>query len=368
MTQPTLSDDTATTYVVPELDEFEQLLTSIDATTKNNNNKNIVKSSDNNGNSVNETKQEISSQKNTRNEASTITFVSNCRIDIESIQNHMAMLNDQIETKLKSNESDSLFNQLFNDVCPKNICNGKNNNSYLITNWIVKLIQNSFFNGIDTTATNLNINEKYKNQTNNNNNCQSRFFCMSNEMNLQCCKYILDHKMELENAINCIIQKERKNNSDKLKSRKRRKSIEPQTSIKILEDYFAKYNHKCKKSDYFMDDDDIVFDGLIDILRNILIQIQIVHRIFDMIEHMCNDTGRKKYHEFGRGRKIEKQYWIPMTIERYLSLGLLDLSLMVNGITLYHLLIHHKKENLLKILLHRVQCDWSVLKDNSGQV
>ena len=354
MTQTT--DNTSTPYAVPELDDFEQLLTSIDGTTKNNNKKNNVKHSDNKTDRDNDIKEEITLQKSAEKEASSRTFVSHFRIDIESIQNHMAMLNNQIETKLESNEGDSLFNQLFNDVCPKGIRNGTNNNSYLITNWIVKLLQNSFFNGIDTT-----FNEKWE-RTTNNNNCKPRFFSMSSEMNLQCSKYILNHKMELENVINCIIQNERKNSSD------HRKNTKAKTNIKILEDYLAKYNHKCENNEYFIDDNNSLFDGLIDILRNILIQIQIVYRIFNMIEHMCNNTGRKKYHEFGCGSKIDKEYWIPMTIERYLSLGLLDLSLMVNGITLYHLIIHHEKEDLLKILLLRVQCDWSVLKDNSGRV
>ena len=343
------NNETLTPHVDTKFEQLQPLMDKkLPQETKTNNDKNNVRNDGNNNNDTdNETKEEITTQKLTGTKASNMTFVSTCEIDIESIQNHMQMLNNQIETKLESNERSSLFYQLFHDVCPKGIRNG-NNNSYLIANWIIKLIRNSFFNDID-------INTHITGNVNGNNK-KSRFFGISNEMNLQCSKYILDHRNELENVIDSITEKGR--NSDE------------KTNIKILENYLAKYNHKCQKNDCFIGSDqiDTVEHKLIDILRNILIQIQIVHRIFNVIERMCNNTARKQFYEFGCGKKIEQKYWIPMTIERYLSLGLLDLSLMVNGITLYHLLIFQEKENLLKILLHRVAGDWSVLKDNSGRV
>ena len=146
-----------------------------------------------------------------------------------------------------------------------------------------------------------------------------------------------------------------------------------------MEDYFAKYNHKCNTSDYFIDNDnDNDNDNnsvpkkfvIIDILRNILIEMAIVYRIFDMAQRIRDNIkgGSGRHLEFGCKKNVGKKDWISLSIERYLRLDLLDLSILVNGVTLYHLLVYHQRTNFLKLLLHTVPCDWTVLKDNSNQV
>ena len=85
------------------------------------------------------------------------------------------------------------------------------------------------------------------------------------------------------------------------------------------------------------------------------IYVAISHRIFDDVEH-ATYTNARRYHS------------VPMTIERFLDLDLLDLSIVLNGMSLYHLLMYHNQENSLKLLIQSNQCDWSIFKDNTNQV
>ena len=212
------------------------------------------------------------------------------------------------------------------------------------------------------------------------------------QMNLECVKYLLQHKKELKTLINLIVPRMRHN----------------------LESYFYQYEHKCDTSDYFTsgvsDDDDNdndnkddeklnvpisyedltvypqyymditsknknskstendkncdskkVYFELLDMLRNVLFILGTVHYISTKISS-CYTIEEKNKSEFFQGLRLLTQ--------RYLDLELLDGSIDINGISLYHLFVnqfeHHP--SLLKMLLESNQCDWSIFKDNYNRV
>ena len=117
-----------------------------------------------------------------------------------------------------------------------------------------------------------------------------------------------------------------------------------------------------------------------------------VYRISNVMEDLCNDTlggndnnnsnhhfgwgGRHglsydddvRLYDYGTGKHLEAVDWIPLAIDRYLNLKLMDLSVLINGISLYHLLVYRDKMEWLKIVLESAQCDWSAFQDNQNQV
>ena len=133
MSQDLHTEDDSKTYVVPELAEFERLLSTIDTQPQ---------PVDNNNNTNNHVTTDLAIDIKTNEEKSTNKEEEGL---LNSMQNHVEMLNNQIEKNLSCNERILLLTRLFSD-CPVGI--GKNiSNSYLITNWILKVIKNSFSGG-----------------------------------------------------------------------------------------------------------------------------------------------------------------------------------------------------------------------------
>lgn len=303
----------------------------------------------------------------------TISF--DFEIDIKSMQNHMKMLNNNIDHTMDNNKKSNLLNQLFGN-CPISI--GKNN-SYFITNWLLNIIKNSFV-GIKIC------------QQKNNNKIKQRF-SLYNQMNLQCIKYLLDNGNKLKDSIDLIITQGKRTDSSEFDENKgshdnyvhrgrnsggdpiwTRRRLRKRTGVEIVQGYLQQYTHKCQENDYF-NGNKMMNGELTDILRNILFEIAISHRIFDDIEQLCdgndndNDTrGRRRVILRRYGHNLQMEDVVPMMIEKYLDLGLLDLSIVVHGMSLYHLLIYRKRENGLKLLLQSAQCDWSMFIDNTNQV
>ena len=335
MTQITKIDDDLKPYVEPELPEFEHLSPTIDTQSHQINNINT-------NSNINHVTNDIDIDVKTHEEK-----CSNKEEErsVNLMQHQMEMLNNQIEKNLDYREKLVLLDELFRD-CPPG--------TYLITNWILKHIKNSFnFGDGGSPSFYQNSINKYVNSTSGN----KKIFSSLNEMNLKCVNVILDHGSELHNTLQRIILKKRGKNNEE--------------NTGILEQYFARYNHKCKTSDYFIVNDNNNISNqsnefmIIDILRNILIQTAIVYRVFKMVQHTQDNNP---IYEFGFKKKVGKEYWILFSIERYLRLDLLDLSIPINGVTLYHLLVYQQRINFLALLLHTVPCDWSMLKDNSNQV
>ena len=45
-----------------------------------------------------------------------------------------------------------------------------------------------------------------------------------------------------------------------------------------------------------------------------------------------------------------------------------DVSVMINGVSLYHLLVQRNEIDCLRMCLKSLHCDWSIIKDNNNQV
>ena len=114
---------------------------------------------------------------------------------------------------------------------------------------------------------------------------------------------------------------------------------------------------------------------LIDILRNVLIEMATVYRVFSVVENICNNTLHldDDYPEVNYDNYSSRKYEHPSdrltkSLDRYLDLKLMDLSVMVNDVTLYHFLVQRNKFAWLKTILKSTQCDWSVFCDGGNRV
>lgn len=64
-----------------------------------------------------------------------------------------------------------------------------------------------------------------------------------------------------------------------------------------------------------------------------------------------------QWHKFG----------LTKMIQRYLDLQLLDISIKMNGVSLFDLCINENRDDMLKCLLKSQQCDWSMFKNKNNQ-
>ena len=502
---------------VPELSTFEELLVSIDNESKPQDSTNVSNSNANDDFGLD--------------------------ISIESLQNHMSMLNNQIKSELTSTEQGDLFDALF-DTCLPDVCA---NNSYWISNWIIQLLKDGFWgmkyynigddnsnnhnnNNNNNSNSNSNVKDNNNNSNNNSRNWQilKQSLSKHNQMNLVCVGYLLKHKYELQNSIEEIIE------SGKNKDRQRPAQYgqynqyqqyyygggqynglhDNRKQGKILKQYLQNYAAKCDSTKYFtsspvrpvaiaktddnrndskqsdlvcikknetvddnnnvefkdnsnsnsigsestvttkkMGDNDTQLQDvehkeknqdkkdfpemsemsekskeskklikinyeLIDILRNMVIEMATVYRITKVVEDSNNNketngihsqmqmqqtmvmgyeqyyqqyqqyyqqqysqqpmygqqmypqpyTGGLFYHDYNLGKQVDGLNWLLSSIDRYVNLKLIDLSVVINGITLYHLLVQRNFPEQLVIVLKCAQCDWSVFKDNKDKV
>ena len=479
----------------PELSTFEQLLVSIDGE---------------------------SEQKNFTNDSKNDDFGFD--ISIESLQNHMNMLNTTIKNELSGRERGELFASLF-DTCLPNVCA---NNSYWIANWIIQLLENSFW-GMKFYCNN-NINNSRNKNDNNNKTRNWKILKQSlskhNQMNLICVNYLLKHKYELQNLIEQIIQSgdvaavSPGGIEDPMSGNynvdyygvggEPNSSHEKRKQARIVQSYLQNYVAKCDGGLYFQSrdksaksngDDDSLIDSnniinnnsnsnivdlnsnvnntyvqsddhldvmitskkicdshgdtsstlnyinenkednnndnkqdkqeresdndkdkkddknekgdklleinceLIDILRNMLIEMATVYRITKIAEDSHNNPGliqrgiriidhpqqlpyqqqthkqemhypmqsiipaqKFEFYDHNLRKTVNGNNWLLSSIDRYLNLKLIDLSVVINGITLYHLLVQRNYLDQLALVLKSGQCDWSAFKDNNNQV
>ena len=357
-----LNESTTTTNIpIPQLSTFEKLLSTIDNET-------------NQGHQ--QTRADVAIKNN-----SNYDFGFN--FDIKSLQQHVERINNRIETQTSEDERKRLYKALFESLSSTFETRCYGNNSYLTYNWIVEALKTNFW-GIKHY-------HEMKNNLNGYKMDSIKFGLSKNiQMNLECVKYVLQHEKELQTVINLIV---------------------PRMGYD-LESYFYRYEHKCDTSDYFtsgVNDDndndneddeklnvpisyedlsvypqydlDVIFKNknrksnendkkcdsktvyleVLDMLRNVLFVLATVHYISTQLSS-CYTIEEKNKSKFFKGLQLLTQ--------RYLDLELLDGSIDINGISLYHLFVNQFEHypSLLKMLLESKQCDWSIFKDNYNRV
>ena len=142
----------------------------------------------------------------------------------------MERINNRIETQTSESERKKFYKTLFESLSSTFDIRRYGNDSYLAYNWIVESLETNFWGIKHYHEMKNNING-YKID-----NIKSG---LSNniQMNLECVKYLLQHKKELKTIIN---------------------QIAPRMG-RYLESYFSQYEHKRDTSDYFtsgINDDD----------------------------------------------------------------------------------------------------------------
>lgn len=151
-----------------------------------------------------------------------------------------------------------------------------------------------------------------------------------NQLNLECARYVVKNKEKIISYFN--------NNNNNL----------------CLKDFLIDYKSKsnCKNNSEIM---------AMDMFRNTLFLIGTVH-----------DIG----YYFDTDRYGDKKISCVKLMQRYLKFELLDLSIQVNGNTLYHIgaslemdtFINQSDKDYLEALFGSRQCDWSILTNSKSQV
>ena len=237
------------------------------------------------------------------------------------------------------------------------------------------------------------------------------------------------NKNKNSNESKKVQSRSRSNSRSKSKKRpEKEKNKRPRDNYKWkkenLEYYFINYRHKCKISnDYMKKYNYESFDvsiQIMDILRNLLFQIGIICRLKQIcdIYNIANTVytnprlmnsnydynsrererhrDRERHRERDRVRKLNilnptsshytarrqavisdaifnridpnNKKNVAINFQLWLDLGLIDPSIQINGISLYHLFVSQERNDLLEMLFDYGNGDWSLYKDNNNQV
>ena len=318
---------------IPQLDTFEQLLTTIDDETKENDKDTSITTSTTTKINNNSNKIETTDHKEYKHVCiNSYNSNNQFKIDLETVQQCMNKMNHAIEQSLDQQED--MFSALF-----KSYPIGRYRDSYLITNLIINLLQTCFNKDDDS-----DFNEFMDIGKNEN---DSQFFAVGTpklrQINLKCAQLILDNTNVLKQEIDSIVETE----SD-------------------LHSYFSRYKHQFDYNNIVCDNEfhcNLSGEFITNILRNLLFEIGVICFI---IQHLY--IAKKEKNE---NKEFEHRYTIDQvdrTIKQCLNLQLLDTMIRKDNISIYHILTKDNEYDLLKTLLTYDENEWSVVKDGTGQV
>lgn len=270
-------------------------------------------------------------------------------------QQQIKTMSVRIETKLGEKERLEIFDALFESGLM-----GSYYAPYLASGAIINVLQNSFGSF------------KYKIDPNH--------LSLQSRTNLNWIKFVLA-------------------NIPLLKRNMTTPSEHPSSNHIDLESYFRNYQHRYNNNNFHDKNNDTIttttkidrnkMNDLMNVLRNLMFQVGIICRIFQIIDDNnerasyianrvktgMNDQNIKRGGSSYSKRRIDIHMQkhttdrdIYQMLQKYLDLQFIDITIHRNDISLYHLFTMQKKVDLMRLLLVYGDGDWSIMKDACGQV
>ena len=248
---------------------------------------------------------------------------------INNYKDLISNMNTAIEKSIEYQLVEQIFIMLFGHGTT-----GVYYNSYTTANSFINILKTCF--------------ASYKYNINNNQ------LPLQSEFNLKCVKFILNNSTLLQQAIESVIcKKNRKLDAD------------------FLTRYFCYYEHKYNinnnnnNNNNNNEKNELNYNYIIiDMLRNLLFQIGIVCQI---IRYVAFPKGCHIVTENGTTRYANDSDVFAMIYD-YCNQGLIDTTIEICHVSLYHIMTQNRKIDSLKFLLTRIDMDWSLIKDGSDQV